>query len=79
MSDTLTTMAYAPDGHTLSVVTGNANVSVWDLTDPNRPIRTRTFTSTTAGAGRVAFSPDTTTVAGAAVDASNSITMWRLR
>jgi hypothetical protein len=72
-------MAYAPDGDTLSVVTGNANVSVWDLTDPNRPVRTRTFTRITDGAGRVGFSPDTTTVAGAAVDGSNSVTMWRLR
>lgn len=78
-SDTLTTIAFAPDGHTLSVITGNATVSVWDLTDPTHPVRARVFKRHTDGAGHVAFSPDTTIVAGAAIDGSNSITLWRLR
>jgi WD40 repeat protein len=78
-SDTLTTIAYAPDGHTLSVITGNTTVSVWDLTTPNRPVRARVLTRHTNGAGRVAFSPDASTVAGAAVDGSNSVTLWQLR
>jgi hypothetical protein len=79
VSDTLTTVAWAPDGRDLSVVTGNAAVSVWDLTGPSRPVRVRVLTRRTDGAGRVAFSPDTGTVAGAAVDGSNGITLWRLR
>jgi WD40 repeat protein len=79
VSDTLTTVAYAPDGHHLSVITGNATVSLWDLTDPGRPVRTQVLTRNTRGAGQVAFSRDTFTVAGAAVDGSNSITVWSLR
>ncbi|HEY0530049.1 MAG TPA: hypothetical protein VGD29_00450 [Actinoplanes sp.] len=78
-SDTLTTMAWAPDGRDLSVVTGNDTVSVWDLTDPRGPVRARVLTRHTDGAGQVAFSPDAGIVAGAAVDGSNSITLWRLR
>lgn len=79
VSDTLTTIAYAPGGRTLSVLTGNGTVSVWDLTDPRLPVRARVLTRRAAGAGRVAFSPDTRTVAGAAVDGSNRVTLWRLR
>jgi WD40 repeat protein len=77
-SDTLTTMAFAPDGRTLSVVTGNATVTVWDVTDPVKPVPARTLTRRTYGAGRVAFSPDTGTLAGSAVDGSNSVTLWKL-
>jgi hypothetical protein len=78
-SDTLTTLAFSPDGRTLSVITGNATVSVWDLADPAKPVRALVMTRHTAGAGRVAFSPDTATVAGAATGGRNSITLWQLR
>jgi hypothetical protein len=78
-SNTLTTIAFTPDGRTLSVVTGNATVSIWNLTDPTRPVRTRILTRHTDGAGRIAFSPDGRTIAGAAVDAGNNITLWQLR
>jgi WD40 repeat protein len=79
ISDTLTTMAFSPDGHTLSVVTGNTAVTEWNVTDPAQPVRIRTLTRQTHGAGRVAFSPDTTILAGAATDGSNSVTLWQLR
>ena len=78
-SDTLTTIAFSSDGRTLSVITGNATVSLWDLTEPTGPVRTRVLTRHTKGAGRIAFSRDAGTVAGAAVDGSNSISLWRLR
>jgi WD40 repeat protein len=77
-SDTLTTVAFSPDGKTLSVITGNATVSVWHIADLRAPVRTRILTRHTDGAGRVAFSPDTTVVAGAAEDGGNSVTLWRL-
>src|SRR5262249_3419343 len=77
-SDTLTTVAFSPDGNALSVITGNATVSVWNIADRQSPIRTRILTRHTDGAGRVAFSPDTTVVAGAAEDGGNSVTLWRL-
>jgi WD40 repeat protein len=78
-SDTLTTIGFAPDGRTLSVITGNATLSVWDIADPTRPVRTRMLTRHTNGAGRIGFSPDTTTAASAAADGGNSITLWHLR
>jgi hypothetical protein len=77
-SDTLTTVAFGPDGTTLSVITGNATVSVWNIADRQAPFRVRILTRHTDGAGHVAFSPDTTVVAGAAEDGSNSVTLWRL-
>jgi WD40 repeat protein len=77
-SDTLTTIAFSSDGRTLSVLTGNATVSVWDLTDPRSPVRARVLTRVTHGAGRVAFSPDAATVAGAATDGGNSVSLWPL-
>jgi WD40 repeat protein len=77
-SDTLTTVAFDPNGHTLSVITGNATVSVWTLDDRQAPVRTQILTRHTAGAGRVAFSPDATAIAGAATDGGNTITLWRL-
>jgi WD40 repeat protein len=79
ISDTLTTMAWSPDGRELSVVTGNASVSVWDLTVRGSPVRTRLLIRRTEGGGRVVFSPDAGTLAGAAVDGSNHITLWPLR
>jgi WD40 repeat protein len=78
-SDTLTTIAYAPGGAELSEVTGNTTVTAWNLTDPAHPTRARLLTRAAAGPGRVVFSPDTSTLAGAAADGSNSITFWRLR
>jgi WD40 repeat protein len=77
-SDTLTTVAFGPDGKTVSVITGNATVSVWNIADPRAPIRARILTRHTDGAGRVAFSPDATIVAGAADDGGNGVTLWRL-
>jgi WD40 repeat protein len=77
-SDTLTTVAFSADGHTLASVTGNTTESRWAITDPTHPVRLSTVTRETNGAGVVRFSPDLSTVAGAAIDGSNSITLWRV-
>jgi hypothetical protein len=61
------------------VIAGNANVSRWDVSDPARPVRTRTLSRSTDGAGRVMFSPDLSTVAGAATDGTNGISLWTVR
>jgi len=78
-SSVLTTVAFADQGHTLTVVTGNSTVSVWDLTDPAHPVRTRVLTRPTNGPGRVVLSPDGRTLVGAAADATNTVSIWRLR
>jgi len=77
-SDTLTTLAFTPDDHTLTVITGNETVSVWNLDDRHTPVRTRIVTRPVAGAGRVGLSPDGSVVAGAAADGTDSLTLWRL-
>lgn len=77
-SDPLTTFAFAPDGRTLSVVVGNTSDSIWDVSDPATPVRQRTVTRPTSGPGVVAFSPDTSTVVGAANLGTNSVTLWKV-
>ena len=76
-SDTHTVAAFSPDGRTLAAVMGNSVVTRWNMTDPHRPTRTAVVTRTTYGAGLVAFSPDAATVAGAAADGSNGVSLWR--
>jgi hypothetical protein len=76
-SDTHTVVAFSPDGRTLAAVMGNSVVTRWNVADPRRPTRTAVLTRRTYGAGMVAFSRDAATVAGAAVDASNGVTLWR--
>jgi hypothetical protein len=78
-SSVLTTVGFADQGHTLTVITGNSTVSVWDLTDPAHPVRTRVLTRPTNGPGRVVLSPDGRTLVGAAADATNTVSLWRLR
>jgi len=42
-------------------------------------VRTRVLTRPTNGPGRVVLSPDGRTLVGAAADATNTISLWRLR
>ena len=77
-SDTLTTVAFTPDGHTLASVAGNVIQTRWDVTDPSAPVKRATLTRRSNGPGVVGFSPDTSIVAGAAIDRTNSITLWRV-
>lgn len=78
ISSTLPSLAFSADGHLLSTVFGNRLASRWDVTDPAHPRRLDTISRTTRGAGVVVFSPDRTVVAGAAVDGSNSVTLWHV-
>jgi WD40 repeat protein len=78
-SSVLTTVGFADQGHTLTVITGNSTASVWDVTDPVHPVRTQVLTRPTNGPGHVVLSPDGRTLVGAAADASNTVSLWRLR
>lgn len=78
VSSTLPSLAFSADGHLLSTVFGNRLASRWDVADPAHPRRLDTISRTTRGAGVVVFSPDQRTVAGAAVDGSNSVTLWHV-
>jgi WD40 repeat protein len=78
VSSTHTVVAFSPDGRTLTTVMGNNLVARWDVGHPGRPTRTAVITRETQGAGVVAFSRDAATVAGAAVDGANSVTLWHI-
>jgi WD40 repeat protein len=78
ISSTLPSLAFSPDGHLLSTVFGNRLASRWDVADPAHPRRLDTISRTTRGAGVVVFSPDQSSVAGACVDGSNSVTLWHV-
>jgi WD40 repeat protein len=78
VSSTHTVVAFSPDGRTLTAIMGNNLVTRWNVADPRRPTRTAVLTRETQGAGVVAFSRDATTVAGAAVDGANRVSLWRI-
>jgi WD40 repeat protein len=78
VSSTHTVAAFSPDGRILTTIMGNNLVTRWDVTDPRRPTRTAVITRETQGAGVVAFSRDATTIAGAAVDGANRVSLWRI-
>lgn len=79
VSSTLTTAAFSPDGRTLTTAMGNDLVTRWDVSDLRHAVRTAVFTRQTEGAGVVAFSRDTSTIAGAAIDGSNHVSLWHVR
>jgi WD40 repeat protein len=78
VSSTHTIAAFSPDGRTLTTIMGNDLATRWNVADPRRPTRTAVLRRETQGAGVVAFSPDATTVAGAAVDGANRVSLWRI-
>ncbi|HEX5401542.1 MAG TPA: hypothetical protein VFX16_04485 [Pseudonocardiaceae bacterium] len=79
VSDTLTTSAFSPDGRTLAVEMGDDMVMVWNVADPDHPVRTAVRTRTTEGAGVVTFMPDLSSVVGTAPDGSNTVAVWHVR
>jgi WD40 repeat protein len=79
VSSTLTTSAFSPDSRTFAVEMGNDTVMVWNVGDPDHPVRTAVHTRKTAGAGVVAFTPDLSSVVGTAPDGSNTVALWHLR
>jgi hypothetical protein len=49
-----------------------------DATGGGQPVRVRTADRPTSGPGVVAFSPDTTVIAGSAALGVNSVTFWKV-
>lgn len=72
-------VVFSPDGRTLATVMGNDVVTIWDVADPARPLRTAVLTRRTRGAGQVAFSPDLTSIGGTASDGADTVGLWRIR
>jgi WD40 repeat protein len=65
-------VAFAPSGHLLAIGSIGGPASLWDISDPKRPVLTASLTGVTDVEG-VAFSPDARTLATAS---AGSIVLW---
>jgi hypothetical protein len=76
-TDSVMSVAFAPDRRTLATPSGDNTVILWDLSDPARPQRIgQPLTGHTAGVNSVAFAPDGRTLATAGGD--NTVILWDL-
>jgi WD40 repeat protein len=70
-------VAFAPDGRTLTSASGDNTVILWDLADPAQPRRLgQPLTGHTSTVRSVAFAPDGRTLATAGDD--NTVILWNL-
>jgi hypothetical protein len=58
---------------------GDDVVMVWNVADPDHPVRTAVHARSTEGTGVVAFTPGMSSIVGAAPDGSNAVAVWHLR
>ena len=70
-------LAFSPDGHTLTSITGSIKSTRWDVTDRTRGRYLNERSRTDAGPGNFRLTPDAQAVVGAAHGA-DTITVWTL-
>ena len=70
-------LAFSPDGHTLTSITGSIKSTRWDVTDRARGRYLNERNRTDAGPGNFLLTPDARAVVGAAHGA-DIITVWTL-
>ncbi len=76
-TDTVYSVAFSPDGHTLATASADRTVILWDLTTPAPLARVgRPLTSHTAPVYSVAYSPDGHTLATGSAD--RTVILWDL-
>jgi len=69
--------AFSADGHTLTAIAGNTQVTRWDVTNPDAVSLISTISRASLGAGAVAVAPGGRAVAGAPT-AGDALALWRL-
>ncbi|HKR49115.1 MAG TPA: hypothetical protein VJT72_05945, partial [Pseudonocardiaceae bacterium] len=76
-TNSVTSLAFSPNGHTLATTSSDTTTMLWDLTDRAHPTRTATLTGHTHDVNGVAFSPDGHTLATTSNDTTAGL--WDLR
>jgi WD40 repeat protein len=75
--NTVTSLAFSPDGRNLAVGNLDTTVQVWDVTDPTKPLASGVpLTGQTRTVSSVAFSPDGRTLASGSFD--STVRLWNL-
>jgi WD40 repeat protein len=74
-TNSVNTVAFSPDGHTLASGSRDNTVRLWNVTDPTHPTPLgQPLTGHTDNVGAVAFSPDRHTLASGSYD--NTVRLW---